>query len=96
MAGKNFTVRLTNEDAEQIEQIARDRRGHSSEILRDAINLYLKGDPGTLKGVDEGYMNAQALACQIAFELVREAHEKVPTTHDAAMKWLAGRRKKAK
>lgn len=92
MIGKNFTVRLAPAEADLVEQIAADRGASSADVLRDALRLYFQGEAGKLRGPDEGYAAARALAGQIAHELIKEAQERLPRDHDAALAWLAKRR----
>jgi predicted transcriptional regulator len=92
MIGKNFTVRLSPAEADLIEQIAADRGASSADVLRDAIRLYFRGEASKLRGPDEGYAAARALAGQLAHELLKEAQERLPRDHDAAVAWLAKRR----
>jgi predicted transcriptional regulator len=90
--GKNFTVRLMPAEADLIEQIAADRGASSADVLRDALRLYFRGEASRLRGPDEGYAAAKALAGQIAHELLREATERLPRDADAAQAWLTKRR----
>lgn len=92
MSPKNFTVRLLDDQASLIEQIASDRGATSADVLRDAVTLYVSGTASKLKGADEGYLAGRAFASQLAFELLREAQEKAPKTYEEATVWMAKRK----
>jgi|GEM_PF-7096266 len=89
---KNFNVRLSDADADMLQQVAADRGTSCADVLRDAVHAYLTGAGGQLAGTEAGYASGRALASQLAFELLREAHGNMPEDYKGAVAWLAKRR----
>lgn len=92
MGAKAFSVKLSEEDAELLEQIASDRGATSAEILRDATRLYLYGEANKQRGVDAGYVAGRSFATQVSYELLRSALENAPATHEEAVAFMAKRK----